>query len=111
MQQADQHLGWGPRAAPLVLAVNLEPCLMCLGAAMALGVATVYFGLESPSDGAAGVGEHWRPTRPDMPFSEVPQLTGGIRRLQCRAQFARYAATPGQPGPRRWAQALADLPD
>jgi tRNA(adenine34) deaminase len=110
MQEADQRLGWAPRTAPLVLAVNLEPCLMCLGAAMALGVATIYFGLESPSDGAAGVAGLWRPARPDMPFSEVPPLTGGIRRLQCRAQFARYAATAVKPGPRNWAQALADLP-
>jgi tRNA(adenine34) deaminase len=37
------------------LAVNLEPCLMCMGAAMALKVDEVYFGLESPTDGGAAV--------------------------------------------------------
>ena len=32
---ADELLGRGPRRLPLKLAVNLEPCMMCLGAAMA----------------------------------------------------------------------------
>ena len=31
MIQADEQLGWAPRPHPLCLAVNLEPCLMCLG--------------------------------------------------------------------------------
>jgi tRNA(adenine34) deaminase len=111
MQQADQRLGWTPRTTPLALAVNLEPCLMCLGTAMSLGVTTIYYGLEAPSDGAAGIATVWQPTRPDMPFSQVPQLIGGIRRLECRTQFARYVATAPESGPRSWAQTLADLPD
>jgi tRNA(adenine34) deaminase len=53
MTQADERLGRSRRPRPLVLAVNLEPCLMCLGAAMALGVREVLFALESPGDGAA----------------------------------------------------------
>jgi hypothetical protein len=40
LQLAEQGLlaGWTRRAYPLQLAVNLEPCVMCLGAAMSLGV-------------------------------------------------------------------------
>lgn len=86
-------------------------CLMCLGAAMALGIAAVFYGLESPSDGAADVAAVWRPARPDMPFSQVPPLTGGIRRIECREQFARYVAVSTESGLRRWAQTLADIPD
>lgn len=42
MSAADQRLGWSRRSAPLRLAVSLEPCLTCLGAAMTLGVTAVY---------------------------------------------------------------------
>src|SRR5689334_9227402 len=59
MTAADERLGWGPRSHPVRLAVNLEPCLMCLGAAMALKVDEVYFGLESPADGGAAAAAAW----------------------------------------------------
>lgn len=111
MHAADQRPGWARPGTPLLLAINLEPCLMCLGAAMSLGVQTIYYGLESPGDGAAGVAEHWRPARPDMPFSRVPELVGGVRRGECQAQFARYSAGASPSSMRDWAQRLADLPD
>ncbi|MFB6391913.1 nucleoside deaminase [Polymorphospora lycopeni] len=50
MIEADEALGWRRRPHPLRLAVNLEPCVMCLGTAMALRVDEVYFALESPDD-------------------------------------------------------------
>jgi tRNA(adenine34) deaminase len=110
MEQADRRLGWTRRPAPVLLAINLEPCLMCLGAAMALGVTEIYYGLESPSDGAAGIAAIWRPAGPPMPFSRVPALTGGLHRRRRRAQFARYAQTAPESGFRTWAAALAGLP-
>jgi tRNA(adenine34) deaminase len=93
------------------MAVNLEPCLMCLGAAMALGITGICYGLESPSDGAASIAALWRPADPSMPFSRIPVLTGGLHRLECRAQFARYAQTAPDSGFRNWARTLAELPD
>src|SRR5258705_3931149 len=50
MIQADTRLAFAKRPKPLRLAVNLEPCVMCLGAAMVLGVTDVYYALESPGD-------------------------------------------------------------
>lgn len=50
MTEADELLGWKRRSTPLQLAVNLEPRVMCLGAAMTLGISEIYFGLESPGD-------------------------------------------------------------
>ncbi|MFI7639750.1 hypothetical protein [Nonomuraea sp. NPDC049400] len=73
---------------------------------MSLGVDRIYYGLESPSDGAAGVAAVWQPARGGMPFSRVPELVGGLRRDEVRAQFARYAATTASPGLRRWAEDL-----
>jgi tRNA(adenine34) deaminase len=62
LTEADQALGWGLRPEPMILAVALEPCLMCLGAAMTMGVSEICYGLESPSDGAGRVGSEPLPT-------------------------------------------------
>ncbi|MEQ7126992.1 nucleoside deaminase [Actinopolymorpha sp. B11F2] len=110
MAQADESLGWRPRPHPLRLAVNLEPCLMCLGAAMTLGVAEVYFGLESPADGAASVAAGWTPVSADIPSYAAPLMVGGVRRSDVRNQFSRYCETAPDSGLRRWARTLAQLP-
>ncbi|GAA0553895.1 hypothetical protein GCM10010172_40600 [Paractinoplanes ferrugineus] len=110
MIEADEQLGWGPRPHPVRLAVNLEPCLMCLGAAMALKVTEVYYGLESPADGGSAVAATW-PGSPDLPWYRAPAITGGIRRAQVRDQFSRYCERAPESGRRRWAASLTALPD
>jgi tRNA(adenine34) deaminase len=110
MITADEELGWGARPHPVRLAVNLEPCLMCLGAAMALQVAEVYYGLESPADGGSAVAATW-PTSPDLPWYKAPNITGGIRRAEVQDQFRRYRDRAPESGFRGWADTLAALPD
>jgi tRNA(adenine34) deaminase len=110
MIAADDRLGYVKRPAQLALAVNLEPCVMCLGAAMTLGVADVFYALESPGDGGAGIAARWRDS-PDTPFFRMPTMTAGIRRAQARNQFRRYCATAPDSGFKAWAQTLADRPD
>jgi tRNA(adenine34) deaminase len=110
MEQADRVLGWRKRDAPVRVAVSLEPCLMCLGTAMVLGVDHIYYGLEAPSDGAAGHAQVWRPAAPDMWFCQIPPLTGGICRARCRDQFVRYVRDAPRSGFLTWATALASLP-
>jgi tRNA(adenine34) deaminase len=110
MIEADEALGWRRRPFPLQLAVNLEPCLMCLGAAMSLRVTEVYFGLESPADGAAGIAASWAAPTEDMPWYAAPAMVGGIRREQCRDQFRRYCDAAPDSGFRQWASTLADRP-
>ena len=109
MTAADEELGWRSRPHPLRLAVNLEPCLMCMGAAMALKVTEVCFGLESPADGGAAVVAGW-PRSADLPWYVPPAITGGLRREQVRDQFRRYCAAAPDSGFRRWAQTLVDRP-
>jgi tRNA(adenine34) deaminase len=111
MEQADRQLGWQRRTHPLKLAITLEPCLMCLGAAMALGVTEICYGLEAPDDGAAGIASVWQPARQTMPFSHLPALTGGYRRPECLDQFRRYVATAPNEAYRRYAESMAALPD
>jgi tRNA(adenine34) deaminase len=110
MIEADETLGWRRRPDPLQLAVNLEPCVMCLGAAMALGVSEVYFALESPSDGGTSIAANWHPST-DTTWFAAPSMVGGIRREESRDLFRRYCASAPESGMRRWAQSLVDLPD
>ncbi|MEV4514211.1 deaminase [Dactylosporangium sp. NPDC049525] len=110
MMESDERLGWVDHSEPLRLAVSLEPCVMCLGAAMALGVREVYFALESPRDGAARVAATWQPD-PGMRGHQAPVMHGGIRRAESREQFRRYTATASDSPMRDWARTIADLPD
>ena len=59
----------------LMLVTTLEPCVMCFGAAMQVGIDTIIYGLPSPETGGV------RHCRPDAsPGSVVPRVVGGIRR-------------------------------
>jgi tRNA(adenine34) deaminase len=103
----DETLGFR-RVAELTLAVNLEPCLMCLGAAVTLGVERVFFGIESPDDGGVATLQMWRP-RHELPFFRPPrEISGGHHERKIRDQFERYAHGDGPPGMRLWAADLSD---
>jgi tRNA(adenine34) deaminase len=110
MIAADERLGHAKRPGSLTLAINLEPCVMCLGAAMTLGVADVFYALESPGDGGAEIAAGWR-NSPDTPFFRVPTMTAGIHRARARDQFRRYCIAAPESGFKAWARTLADLPE
>jgi tRNA(adenine34) deaminase len=74
------------------LYVNLEPCLMCLGAAFTAKVGTVVYGLESPSDGGVAAFERWGESRNTdaMPSYQVPEIRGGVLREEAGVLFRQY---------------------
>lgn len=110
MLDADASLGLKRSAEPLTLAVNLEPCMMCLGAAITLGITNVYFALESPNDGAAELINHWHPPFEQPFFCRPKVIQGGFLRDRAKDQFARYAAIESAPkGMREWARGLSEL--
>ncbi len=79
-----------PPALPLdaddaILVSTLEPCVMCLGAAMEAGVRTVLFGLSAPADSGTG-----RVVPPQSPESRTPQIVGGILARESRALFEAW---------------------
>ena len=81
-----------PPALPLdaedvTLVSTLEPCVMCLGAAMEAGIARILFGLEAPADNGT---QRVRP--PESPESRAPQITGGLLPGESRALFERWLA-------------------
>ena len=93
------------------LYVNLEPCVMCLGAAFTTKVGAVVYGLESPSDGGVGPFRHWDATRDraGMPTYAVPAIRSGVRRAESAALFRRYADTCELAWAKQWALDLAAL--
>lgn len=95
------------RAAKLF--TNLEPCLMCLGAAMSFFLGEIYYGLESPGDGAVNLVRGWVRKEGDIPGYRLPKITGGLLRQESSQLFEEYVSRH-PPGPvREWAKTLAEL--
>ena len=82
------------------LCVNLEPGLMCLGAALAAKVGTVVYGLESPRDGGVAAFERWDESRDanGMRGYVLPRLRGGVLREETALMFREYAGIAEQGG-------------
>jgi tRNA(adenine34) deaminase len=109
LEEADrQHLSFDQRARA-TLFTNLEPCLMCLGAAMSFFLGEVVYGLESPGDGAVALLRGWIRKEEDFPGYQVPRIRGGWLREESLRLFEAYVARH-EPGPMRdWAETLARL--
>lgn len=69
----------------LILVSTLEPCMMCLGAAMDARVDTIIYGLNAPANGGAG-----RCYPMQSPGMIAPRIVGGIRREKCRELFVEW---------------------
>ncbi len=74
-------------ADDVILVSTLEPCVMCLGAAMESGVKLVLFGLEAPADNGT-----LRVKPPQSPESNAPEVKGGILAAESRVLFAQWLA-------------------
>jgi HAD superfamily hydrolase (TIGR01509 family) len=72
----------------LVLVTTVEPCVMCLGAAIVSAVDTVVYGLAAPAD--AGT---LRVRNPEDPDSQMPRIVGGVLGDESRALLAEWLGT------------------
>jgi tRNA(adenine34) deaminase len=98
-----------PRRRQARLFTNLEPCLMCIGAAMSSFIGEICYSLESPADGAVNLVESWARKKADMPGYVAPKFTGGILRAESIELFKKYVSV-APPGPmRHWAATLTKL--
>jgi len=91
--EAGGSLDGAPPALPLdaedvIMVSTLEPCVMCLGAAMEAGVSRVLFGLNAPADN--GTQRVRPPESPESPESSAPEITGGILAAESRALFEQW---------------------
>ncbi|MGD9048949.1 MAG: nucleoside deaminase [Anaerolineae bacterium] len=91
------------------LFTTLEPCLMCMGAAMSFFLGEIYFALESPGDGAVDLVSAWARKEEDIPGYQLPKIRDGLLRQDSIRLFAEYVSRR-PPGPRRdWAETLTRL--
>lgn len=78
-----------PDSKDLILVSTLEPCVMCLGAAMEAGVDTILYALRAPSDSGTG-----RVRPPESPDTGMPRIVGNILAGQSRSLFEEWIQKP-----------------
>lgn len=83
---------------------TLEPCVMCLGAAMESGIDAVVYGLQSPADSGTG-----RVTPPESPESQMPRIVPDVLGHKSRALLARFSKTATDPRQRAFIDQLLAL--
>lgn len=71
------------------LAVTLEPCTMCAGAAVLARVSRLVFGAWDPKTGA--VGSLWDVVR-DRRLNHRAEVIAGVREAECAALLASFFA-------------------
>ncbi|MBN1147023.1 MAG: hypothetical protein JXA78_07195 [Anaerolineales bacterium] len=109
LEEADRlGLSFEQRSAARLF-TTLEPCLMCMGAAMSFFLGEITYALESPGDGAVGLVQAWQRRAEDIPGYRVPKISGGLLREQSIRLFEQYVRRR-PPGPMRdWAETLTRL--
>lgn len=107
--EADMKRYSFPERKKMQLFTNLEPCMMCMGAAMASFIGEIYFALESPADGAVSIAQDWNPQSDDFSSYRVPKITGGILRKESQELFRKFADICESEGMKSFAQGLANL--
>ena len=93
--QAEEHPDRGWRLAGCTLAVTVEPCTMCAGAAVLARVERIVFGAWEPRTGA--VGSLWDVVR-DRRNNHRPEVVGGVREDECVALLDTFFARRGGRG-------------
>jgi tRNA(adenine34) deaminase len=89
----------------VTLVTTLEPCLLCMAAAMFAFAERVVFALESRTDGGTTIADVWNPASGSVAPYRFPAVEGGVRRAESVAlvrdflereqdsRFASWAAT------------------
>lgn len=91
------------------LFTNLEPCMMCLGAAISFFIGEIYYSLEAPVDGAVDFAAYCKEKGKDISFYQLPKIVKGIMRRESIDLFREYLLVQ-EPGPLYdFAESLANL--
>ncbi|MBN2238913.1 MAG: nucleoside deaminase [Dehalococcoidales bacterium] len=73
------------------LFTTLEPCMMCLGAAMSFYVGEIYYALEAPIDGAVDFAKQfWQEDRKEMPSYSLPAIHVGLLKSKSQDLLREY---------------------
>ena len=107
LRDADRSADVGGRRAELALYTTLEPCLLCMAAAMFSWCGRVVYALASPTDGGTTIGERWDPGGEAASY-RFPEVIGGVNRDES-VELVREYIRGAPPSPlATWAQTLVD---
>lgn len=110
LEMADQLSPFPGKRRNVKLFTNLEPCLMCLGAAMSFFLGEIYYGLESPGDGAVNMALNWQRDESVLPGYQIPKIQGGLLRDESQALFRQYLERyPTKDSVYGWVKTLTEL--
>lgn len=91
-------------ARDLILVSTLEPCVMCLGAAMEAAVDAILFGLNAPRDGGRN-----RVRPPVSPESQMPRILGSVLAEESEQLFKEFLRrSPSNPAQIRFVKELLE---
>jgi tRNA(adenine34) deaminase len=98
--EADHLSPFPGRRSEVALFTTLEPCLMCMGAAMSFFLGTIYYALEAPGDGATALVSGWQRKDENFPVYRVPVIAGGLLKQESLDLFKAYVTQhPSSSGP------------
>jgi tRNA(adenine34) deaminase len=94
LRRAEKDVRILGRRPDVTLYTTLEPCLLCMGAAMSFMLGRIVFALEAAYDGASNVTKVWQPALGFPPegfrlFSN-PDVVGGVCREEALALMRAY---------------------
>jgi tRNA(adenine34) deaminase len=94
LREAEKNEQIVGRRADVTLYTTLEPCLLCMGAAMSFKLGRLVFALEAAYDGASNVTKVWSPVLGFPPdgfrvFSN-PDVLGGVCRDEALTLMRAY---------------------
>jgi tRNA(adenine34) deaminase len=87
----------------LSLYTTLEPCLLCMAAAMFSFCERVVYALESPTDGGTTIGHVWDPGAGSVRPYDFPTVLSGVRREESSDLVREYLRLNPNA---RWARTL-----
>ena len=91
-------------ARDLILVSTVEPCVMCVGAAMEMAVDAVVYGLRAPADSGTR-----RVQPPESPGGTMPRVIGGMLAAESRTLLERWLKLNRNSGQRPYVAQLLRL--
>jgi tRNA(adenine34) deaminase len=91
LRQLAETIDHRGRCRQATLYSTLEPCLMCLGAALISGVGRIVYAFEDAMGGATGF---LSAERAPLYRDSAPEIVAGIRRQESLSLFHAYFADP-----------------